>query len=321
MRIIRKECLLLLVLFCLTSCMINTEGINARSAASNHSVATNISKLAELGMSSTVEITEISNSFKEAYIIWSDSHKEQVFEIGSFSYVYPEPGIHEIKVEFIGFDGEVKTQILGQTEVSLFVGDAPQFFNFSEPFAWRDAWTSAGLSITHKSNYTDEDEVWSEVSFSGWDSSSLDGLDISMGQLGVSGSTSTTGTFYQLIDGTEALRFILNTPAHAIEIEVVDLMADEFSVHDEAMRIQFFDASDVLVTEQIVSGDDDGIVLVSLQSETSFTSIVITSGGYDGASFVYGAYVDDSQQVVSSPVDEGSEMLIDSLRVRYTMPE
>ena len=271
--------------------MISAEDLGASFTSPSLKVNATVQEITEEGQSSNVVINDLSTEASTAYIVWSDSHKDKISSLGDYDYTYPEPGIHSIQVELIDRFGNTTLQTIGTTEVSLLVGNAPGYFDFFEPYAWRDAWTSPGLKITHKSNYTDNNEVWSDVTFEGWDSHVLEGQDIAFGMLGVSGQTKSSGSFFQQMEGTEAV------------------------------RVQLFNEAEDLVLEKIFAGDDDGIVLASLQSESSFSTIVLTVGAYNGGNFQYGWYVNDSLEGVSTLPDEGSEILVASLKVGYSKAE
>ena len=320
MRVLKLILLSLLSLFTI-SCMISAEDLGASFTSPSLKVNATVQEITEEGQSSSVVINDLSTEASTAYIVWSDSHKDKISSLGDYDYTYPEPGIHSIQVELIDRFGNTTLQTIGTTEVSLWVGNAPGSFDFFEPYAWRDAWTSPGLKITHKSNYTDNNEVWSDVTLEGWDSWKLEGQDISTGLLGVSGQTKSSGSFYQQMDGTEALRFSLKRAAHSVEIKFNDLWANEKPTYHEAVRVQLFNEAEDLVLEKIFAGDDDGIVLASLQSESSFSTIVLTVGAYSGGNFQYGWYVNDSLEGVSTLPDEGSEISVASLKVGYSKAE
>lgn len=301
--------------------MVNSDGIGAKFKSPELIVSGTIQAYSEKSEPTTLTISDFPSEISSAYIIWSDSYKEKISSKGSYSYTYSSPGMRTVNLEITDENGSSRLQSIGETEVSLFVGDAPMFYNFFEPSAWRDAWTSPGLKITHKADYTDTYETWSEVSFDGWDSSTIGGIDITMGSLGVSGNSGSYGYAYQLLTGREALKFSLDQPAHVVEIKLTDLVENENGSNDEVIRVQLFKKSGALVSEQIFSGDDDGIVLANLQSESSFSLIVITVGAYSGDVFRFGWHATDSLEGVMPQASEGSDALISSVKVRYSIPK
>ena len=73
--------------------------------------------------------------------------------------------------------------------VVMLLGDAPDRLSRSDRNAWNDAWSNDDVTITHKADFQNDDEAWSDVLISGNGGSLLAGGDILSGDLGVSGTT------------------------------------------------------------------------------------------------------------------------------------
>ncbi|MDY6976693.1 MAG: hypothetical protein SVW51_10785, partial [Pseudomonadota bacterium] len=203
-------------------------------------------------------------------------------------------------------------------DVGTRIGDASLFFNFFDPYAWQNSWTDEGITLAHKANTADLNEAWSAMSFVGWDSWRIEGQDVAFGHLGVSGRTSQTGSFFQQLDGTEGIRFDIDTSAMSGEIMFTDLYANESGNLDEQARVQFFDESGNLVDEYLVTGSASGEVSMGFTTQSAFDYFVVTAGAYDGnGQFVYGSYADDNGVAASGEANTGSELLIDAIQVGF----
>ena len=115
-----------------------------------------------------------------------------------------------------GMDTETATiYIYGESEADIIqLGDAPDRIPREDRYAWVNAWTDENVKITHKADYQDDSDVWTEALFSGNNGTILSGGDIHSGDLGVSGVTQYSDDAYaQEVDGTEALRFEFETTA------------------------------------------------------------------------------------------------------------
>ena len=253
---------------------------------------------------------------------WGDGTLESFADASALFHDYDTLGVYDVSVQLVTDSGSFDIGKVDDIDVGIRIGDAPQFYNFFAPMAWQNAWTDEGIGLSHKANTGDINEAWSELSFSGWSSSTLSGVDIFMGQLGVSGQTSPTGTVYQMLDGTEGIRINLEQPAFNGEITFSDLYANESGNLDEQARIQLFDENDQIVSEHLVTGSDSGEVTQQFSSASAFSYVVITTGAYNGnGEFVQGSYTDDLGLAAGGAANTGSELLIDAMQFGYRADE
>ena len=231
---------------------------------------------------------------------------------------YGDLGLYDVSVQLVTASGTYDVGVIDDVDVGTRLGDVPAFFNYFDPNAWQNGWTDEGITLAHKSNTADLNEAWSAMSFVGWDSWRIEGQDVAFGHLGVSGRTSQTGSFFQQLDGTEGIRFNIDTSAMSGEIMFTDLYANESGNLDEQARVQFFDESGILVDEYLVTGSASGEVSMSFTTQSAFDYFVVTAGAYDGnGQFVYGSYADDNGVAASGEVNTGSELLIDAIQVGF----
>ena len=254
----------------------------------------------------------------EVIVDWGDGTSESFNDPNALSHEYGDFGLYEVSVQLVTASGTYDVGVVDDVDVGTRVGDVPGFFNFFDPNAWQNGWTDEGITLAHKSNTADLNEAWSAMSFVGWDSWRIEGQDVAFGHLGVSGRTSQTGSFFQQLDGTEGIRFDIDTSAMSGEIMFTDLYANESGNLDEQARVQFFDESDNLVDEYLVTGSDSGEISMNFTTQSAFDYFVVTAGAYDGnGQFVYGSYADDNGIAGSGEANTGSELLIDAIQVGF----
>ncbi|NQY18760.1 MAG: hypothetical protein HRT39_15490, partial [Alteromonas sp.] len=254
----------------------------------------------------------------EVIVDWGDGTSESFNDPNALSHEYGDFGLYEVSVQLVTASGTYDVGVVDNVDVGTRVGDVPGFFNFFDPNAWQNGWTDEGITLAHKSNTADLNEAWSAMSFVGWDSWRIEGQDVAFGHLGVSGRTSQTGSFFQQLDGTEGIRFDIDTSAMSGEIMFTDLYANESGNLDEQARVQFFDESDNLVDEYLVTGSDSGEISMNFTTQSAFDYFVVTAGAYDGnGQFVYGSYADDNGIAGSGEANTGSELLIDAIQVGF----
>ena len=254
----------------------------------------------------------------EVIVDWGDGTSESFNDPSTLLHEYGDLGLYEISVQLVTASGTYDVGVVDDVDVGTRVGDVPGFFNFFNPNAWQNGWTDEGITLAHKSNTADLNEAWSAMSFVGWDSWRIEGQDVAFGHLGVSGRTSQTGSFFQQLDGTEGIRFDIDTSAMSGEIIFTDLYANESGNLDEQARVQFFDESGNLVDEYLVTGSASGEVSMNFTTQSAFDYFVVTAGAYDvNGQFVYGSYADDSGVAASGEANTGSELLIDAIQVGF----
>ena len=177
----------------------------------------------------------------------------------------------------------------------LRLGDAPDRLPRGDRYSWINAWSDEKVTITHKMDYEDGAESWSDVVISGNGGSVLAGGDIYSGDLGVSGATtSENGAYYQEIDGTEALRFELTNVATNVVLNLKEFYSnDDGNGNSESVRVQVFDENNTLVKETTAVADSlSGDGSVALSVESGFKSLVVTSGAYQSDEFLFGSLAD-----------------------------
>lgn len=118
-------------------------------------------------------------------------------------------------------------------------------YNRSVPNAWRDAWTSNGVFISHRQDGGNTSEAWLAANYSPGQPGIYGHSDISAtGDIGVAGRTSGTQPTPQEIDGTEALRFVFTGTA-----SLLDFTFASFDAGDRA-RVEAYDSGGGLITSQ-----------------------------------------------------------------------
>ena len=254
----------------------------------------------------------------EVIVDWGDGTSESFNDPNALLHEYGDLGLYEVSVQLVTASGTYDVGVVDDVDVGTRVGDVPGFYNFFDPNAWQSGWTDEGITLAHKSNTADLNEAWSAMSFVGWDSWRIEGQDVAFGHLGVSGRTSQTGSFFQQLDGTEGIRFDIDTSAMSGEIMFTDLYANESGNLDEQARVQFFDESGNLVDEYLVTGSASGEVSMGFTTQSTFDYFVVTAGAYDvNGQFVYGSYADDGGVAASGEANTGSELLIDAIQVGF----
>ena len=197
-------------------------------------------------------------------------------------------------------------------------GDAPTRLPRDDRDAWRNAWAIVEeiKTIEHKADYEDTGEAWSSVVLSSNGGVLLAGGDIYSGRLGISGQTMASSAVQQEIDGTEAIRFELNSSFKYVKIKLSEFYPnDDGSGNNESIRIQGYDDSGTLVGESVTSAHNlSGSSYAILRTENDFVKIIITSGVYNGPTFVYGGLANSSGRLGAAPLGpNGSEFLISSI--------
>jgi hypothetical protein len=197
------------------------------------------------------------------------------------------------------------------------VGDAPERQG-GLGGQWAQAWTNAGVSISHKADQTNSGESWSAVAFNSVLAGTLAGGDVYAGDLGVSAQSVASSTVRQEIDGKEGLRFALTENASKVTLSLARLFSnDDGSLFSESGRLRLFDAAGNVVGETTFNADSaSGTKLVSLASAVAFSSIEINAGAYNGNEFVYGGYSNangsfGSGVTTNSSGVHGSDFMVD----------
>jgi VCBS repeat-containing protein len=230
----------------------------------------------------------------------------------------------------------VTLEIIGVTDAAptiITIGNAPEHISRKTRGAWEDAWTDDAITITHRADYLDESEPYSDVLFTNSGSGELLGGDIYRGDLGVSGQSIPSSHVRQELDGSEALRFELDGDATSITFGVNRLFTnDDNRGFFEAGRVQFFNAAGELVGEEVfVANSDAGDLQVTVTTDEAFSVVVFTAGVYNGDDFVFGGYATESGEFGSDPIPrsngqstgnspvavQGSDYLLDYLE--FTM--
>ena len=208
--------------------------------------------------------------------------------------------------------------------VIVTIGNAPERVSRRDRDAWEDAWTDDMVQISHKSDYTDSGEAYSDVSFTSAGAGSLAGGDIFRGDLGVSGQSLPTSVVRQEIDGTEALRFDLAEEATEVTFGVNRLFVDDDGTgFAEAGRVQLFNAAGDLVAEEIFVADSStGDQTVTVAADEGFTSVIFTAGLTDDDQFVFGGYATGTGEFGSGPFtdgtrERGSDYVLDFLEFTF----
>ena len=242
---------------------------------------------------------------------------------GSFSYT-PNAGFSGTEtLQYIASDGTDTS--VGSFEITVEavqvqtvrIGDAPTRLSRANPDGWQQAWSHDAIIIEHKAVLEDTQEGWSEVNLLNVSPTILAGGDSLLGDLGVSGRTLATTVAPQELDGTEALRFVLDGEANGGRVALSRFfLSDDGSVFAESGRLQMFDAGGNLVGEERFTADSTGSQVVSFESDVAFSEVVFAAGAYDGDSFVFGAYAQADGSFGSPPLADdaglhGSDYMLD----------
>ncbi|SER06606.1 RHS repeat-associated core domain-containing protein [Nitrosomonas sp. Nm51] len=262
---------------------------------------------------------------------WGDGSSDIFNSAGDVSHIYSAAGSNTISVDLVDEDGThanagslaVTVDSSSQAE-TISIGDAPLRISRSDPDAWEKAWENDTVSISHKANYLDTAESWSNVILDGRNSGALSGGDIFGGDLGVSGQTSISSTIRQEIDGTEALRFDLDQVATRVTIDLSRLEGDSTLGSFDAGRLQLLDGSGFVLDELTFNADAfSSDQQITLDHAAGFSSVVLTSGVYNDADFVFGGLSDAAGQYLSGPQDLGngtwnaSDYLVDAVEFEF----
>ena len=205
--------------------------------------------------------------------------------------------------------------------VIIRLGDAPDRLPRDDRYAWINAWSDEKVTITHKMDYADDSETWTDILISGNGGSVLAGGDIYSGDLGVSGvTTSESGAYLQEIDGTEALKFELSETATKAVLNLERFyFDDDGNGNSESVRVQAFDENNTLVKEVIAIADSlSGNSSMALSVETGFKSLVVTSGAYQDDAFLFGSLADATGSSSSGGnVVGNSEFMIEAIEFEF----
>ncbi|MCW5607005.1 MAG: DUF4347 domain-containing protein [Nitrosomonas sp.] len=277
-------------------------------------------------------ITDPGDDTVTSYIVnWGDGGSDTYNSAGEVTHTFAADGHYTIRVDLIDEDGThvdagnlaVSVNASSPAE-TIRIGDAPLRVSRSDPDAWENAWTNDAVSISHKANYLDTAEAWSSAALHGNNSTVLSGGDIFGGDLGVSGQSLAASTIHQEIDGMEALRFDLDQAATKVTIDLSRLDGNNSTGHFDAGRLQLLDDTGLVVDELIFNADAlSGDQQITLDHATGFSSVVLTSGVYNGADFIFGGLSDANGQYLSGPQNQGngtwnaSEYLVDAVTFEF----
>ncbi len=128
-----------------------------------------------------------------------------------------------------------------------------------------------------------------------------------------------TSAVKQELDGTEGLRFNLNTEATGVTLDLSRLYAnDDLTGFNEAGRLRLLDANGAVVGEStFIANSSSGELTISLSADAGFTTVELTTGVYNGSDFIFGGYGDMSGGLASAPYADsagkwhGSDFLVD----------
>ncbi|TXI40681.1 MAG: hypothetical protein E6Q59_03200 [Nitrosomonas sp.] len=266
-----------------------------------------------------------------SYVVnWGDGSSDSYSAAGDVLHTYAADGNYTISADLIDEDGVhvnagslavlVNDVIPAET---VRIGDAPMFISASKPNAWSDAWTNDAIRISHKANYLDSAEIWTNNTLSGVRPIVLAGGDIFRGDIGVSGQSLKTSAIPQEIEGTEALRFDLTKAATSVTIDLNAFNVDQSGRNFEAGRLQLLDSFGSVVDELTFNANATGISkTITLDHVDGFTSAVLTAGVYNGDEFVFGGFADASGHYHSNPIYshgtwDGSDYLVSTIEFEF----
>jgi len=254
----------------------------------------------------------------QMFIDWGDGPPQPRPAQGTMAHSYATLGSHRVKAIVVNDDGqfEVASTML---QVAATIGFAPPN---GTPGQWVSAWTDSLMSISHKANAVDANELWTAVRLTAASAGLLNGGDLYAGLLGVSGRSVQSSTVAQDIDGAEALRVELLAGNRADAL-VVDLarLSPGLGVH-EAARLQFFDGNTLVAERTLRALHNDGQLHADFSGLPLFTSVVFTAGAYDANGvFWYGGQVNDQGVYQPTPGSmDGSDYMVASLQF-FDLPD
>ena len=265
------------------------------------------------------------------YIVdWGDGTSDTYNAGGDVTHVYATDGNYTISVSLQDEDGlhadagELMVIVNDVSVETVRIGDAPIRVSRSNPDAWADAWTDDGVAISHKADYGDASESWSDVTLNARSSHLLEGGDVFGGDLGVSGQALNSSSIRQEIDGTEALQFDFDGVATAVDVELSRLNVDTDNGHYDAGRLELFNEAGDLVHEELFFADElSHEQQIRVEHTEGFGSVVLTAGVYDGSVFHFGGIADSSGGYLSDPVDlsdgswDGSDYLLNAIEFEF----
>ena len=266
-----------------------------------------------------------------SYVVnWGDGSSDSYSAAGDVLHTYAADGNYTISADLIDEDGVhvnagslavlVNDVIPAET---VRIGDAPMFISASKPNAWSDAWTNDAIRISHKANYLDSAEIWTNNTLSGVKPIVLAGGDIFRGDIGVSGQSLKTSAIPQEIEGTEALRFDLTKAATSVTIDLNAFNVDQSGRNFEAGRLQLLDSFGSVVDELTFNANASGISkTITLDHVEGFTSAILTAGVYNGDEFVFGGFADAAGHYFSNPIYshgtwDGSDYLVSAIEFEF----
>ncbi|MBO3705820.1 MAG: hypothetical protein J5X21_05380 [Candidatus Accumulibacter sp.] len=259
-----------------------------------------------------------------SYIVhWGDGSNSVHLAQGAVTHTYANPGSYAISVDVADEDGLHPSAgaLAVQVNPVIGIGNAVARLTSAAPDAWVTAWSAASVTLRHKADWDNAGENWSAVKLQNGSPSTLAGTDVYLGDLGVSGQTAPTSVIRQEIDGSEGLNFLLAQDASraTLDLSYLNINDDGLAGAVEAGRVQAFDSQGNLVAEVIFRGGSTaGTQELTISAAAGFRSLVLTTGAYDGANFVDGAYVDAAGDFASAPFASGgklhgSEFLVDAV--------
>lgn len=258
------------------------------------------------------------------YVVnWGDGTTEETFtSAGAVTHLYADPGDYAIDVDLGDEDGlHVSAGTLAltvnaaPTTETVRIGDAPARVTSTSQFV--AAWSNPLVTgIVHTANASVDSPTWSAVKLSLVNVGTLAGGDIYNGDLGVSGQTQATSTVKQEIDGTEALRFNLETEATGVTVDLSRFFANDDGLgQSEAGRLRLFGANGEVVRESTFVADGaTGERTISLGAAEGFTAVELSAGLYDDGIFVFGGYANVEGGVGSTSnatATHGSDFMVD----------
>ena len=272
------------------------------------------------GVSGEVDATDFAGGvLPSGTILFTPGSAEQVLTLKVAGDTTPE--MHEDLIVNLSnpINGTLQSAaamgaVVNDDQLLIKVGDAPVQFR---PAAWERSWTDEHVSVTHKADLTNTNEVYSSVLFGRSGSGSLNGGDIFRGDLGVSGQTQKSSAIKQEIDGTEGLRFSLDQEAIRITFNLSHFFSnDDNTGKTEAGRAQFLNPNHEIVKEVYFYADNsNGEKEMSIEVPGGFTDVVFASGALNSGNFVYGAYGNETGNGFGAAprAGHGSDYLIDAV--------
>ncbi len=261
-------------------------------------------------------VTDPGQDTVDRYVVnWGDGSAAQIFDAPALptalAHIFAAAGTYTVRVDLRDEDGTFADAGLFSVKVDAVgrLGDGPSVVTRDSPAKMTAAWTSPAYMIAHKANFADPAEPWSAVTLTTTNGTTLSGGDLLLGDLGVSGQSLNTGGAAQEIDGGEALRFTLTSPADGARFRLTRFTAESGGQYLEAGRVLLLRNGAQVGEQAFQANTVGGEKEITIAGTTAFDELIFEAGATDpSGQFRPGAVANGS-----NPTAFGSEPLVTAL--------